>query len=68
MDTALFPLASQNWIAACFEWLILDACRHVATSAVKEYFIDFNMLNLKGLLNPSCFQLIDVLSAVANNE
>lgn len=42
--------------------------RHVATSAVKEYFIDFNMLNLKGLLNPSCFQLIDVLSAVANSE
>lgn len=58
-------MASQSWIAVYFEWLILDA-RHVATWVVKEYFIDFIMLNLKGLLNPSCFQLIDVLSAIAN--
>lgn len=43
--------------------------RHVAISAVKEDFIDFNTLNLKGLLNPSCFQLIvDVVSVTANCE
>lgn len=42
--------------------------RHVATSAVKEYFIDFITLNLEELLNLSCFQLVDVLSAIANGE
>lgn len=41
--------------------------RHVAISAVKEDFIDFNTLN--GLLNPLCFQLIvDVGSVTTNCE
>lgn len=41
--------------------------RHVAISTVKEDFIDFN--TLKGLLNPSCFQLtVDVVSVTANCE
>lgn len=67
MNIILFPQASHNLIARYFEWLMLHVAQHVAISAVEEDFIDFNMLNLKELLNPLSFQLIvNVISVTTN--